>query len=182
MHIITTIGWFAASFAGYLAVGYAGDRWAKRPAARQRWAQLSLRAKINSRVRGFALACVIMAGILAGNAVWHYYGHLPASHWLTFSILPAFYLALDAWLLHKTLRLRRAYRRLGWMTYLVEARHAFGQMTVPAQDNRAGTPWYQDEPQYPANHYAEYVAASHADMDGDQSPTSGSNPSIPTTK
>jgi len=33
-----------------------------------------------------------------------------------------------------------------------------------------------------ADRYAEYVAASHADMDGDQSPTSGSNPSIPTTK
>jgi hypothetical protein len=143
--ILTSAGYLAA----ILVIYTVADRWFSRPAARARWRKLSLRDKIGRAIRARAIAVGLGAGYLAGFTIWHRHG-LPVIPWLTFMTWAGVNMTVNAWYLSRAIGARREYRRLGWLTYLVEARHAFGQMTVPGATT--------------------------------ESPTSGSNPSIPTTK
>jgi len=119
-----------------LVIGYANDRWNKRPAARARWAALSLRDKITRTVRLARIAVVVQAGyLILFTALWQA-GILSLGGWLTGTAVSGFYLAVDLYLLHCALAARRAYGNLGPLAYLVEIRHAFGG-TAPRPSDRS---------------------------------------------
>lgn len=112
-----------------LLVLYGIDRWNMRPAARARWAALSLRGKIARQIRRLRTASTLQAGLLAAFAGLYAADNLSFGGWLPGTIASGLYLVIDLYLLRHALAARRAYDALGPLTYLAEVRHAFGSMS-----------------------------------------------------
>jgi ABC-type iron transport system FetAB permease component len=111
--------------AAILALGWAGDRWNTRPAAKARWAALSLREKIARTVRARQLSAGIQAALVALWFALRAAGILSTPGLITGAIVSGFYLAADLYTLRQALAARRAYDGLGPMAYLAEVQHAF---------------------------------------------------------
>lgn len=134
MHTVTSF----IPLAVMLALAYGLDRWDKRPAVKARLAAklaaMSLRQKITRQFRLISIAVSVQAGYLAAFAGLRLSGHLAFSGWLAGTIVSGFYLAVYLYLLRHALAARRAYGRLGPLTYLVKIRHAFNHSWKFAQE------------------------------------------------
>ena len=132
MHTVTQF----APLAIMLVIGWAENRWSKRPAVRARWTALSLRDKIAHTIRLLRIAIAVQAGWLVLFAGLRMSGLLSSGSWLAGTITAGVVLATDLYLLWNALAARRAYNGLGPLAYLAEVRHAFGK-TEPAGSDRS---------------------------------------------
>lgn len=114
----------------WFVLGHVIDRRAKRPAARARFAALSLRGKIASQVRLARIASAYQAGVLALCGGLAMAGVLSFGGWLAVTAACGLVLAVNLHQLRNTLTARRAYDDLGPLAYLAEVRHAFGTPAV----------------------------------------------------
>ena len=135
MHTVTQF----VPLAIMLTLGWAENRWNKRPAVRARWAALNLRDKITRSVRLLRIAIAVQIGWLALFAGLRMSGLLSSGGWLAGTITAGIILATDLYLLRNTLAARRAYDGLGPLAYLAEVQHAFGR-TAPAGSDRSESP------------------------------------------